>query len=468
MKNPITNRDFLLHGNVAKILYHDYAERMPIFDFHCHLSSKNIALNKKYVNLSQLWLEDDHYKWRAMRANGVNEKYITGNTTDWEKFKKWADTVPYTMRNPLYHWSHLELKNPFGITTILNGNSAKSIYDLTSEMLENEEFSTQGILQKFKVQKICTTEDPADSLEWHLQLAEENFGIKVSTSWRPDKAMAVADPKAFNEYIKRLEKIADRSINSYTDYLETLKERHDYFHVHGCRVADHGLEFPFPVEKYTENEISGIFSKIRAGKKISPNEQQKFMSAMLYEFAVWDFDKGWVQQYHIGALRNVNTKGVRLIGEACGFDSIADFSYAASLGEFLNRLEEKNKLTKTIIYNLNPKDNEMVATMVGNFQDGKIPGKIQYGPGWWFLDQKDGMEKQINALSNQGLLSRFVGMLTDSRSFLSFSRHEYFRRILCNLIGADVENGELPRDIDFLGKVVEDISYNNANKYFDL
>lgn len=468
MENPITNKDFLLKGNVAQILYHDYAAKMPIFDFHCHLSPKDIALNKKYDNLSQIWLEGDHYKWRVMRANGVNEKYITGNATDWEKFKKWADTVPYTMRNPLYHWSHLELKNPFGIKNILNGDSAKIIYDLTSEMLGSEGFCTQGIIKKFKVQKICTTEDPTDSLEWHRQLAEENFGTKVSTSWRPDLAMAVGDPKAFNKYIKRLEEVADRSVTSYVDYLETLKERHDFFHEYGCRVADHGLEFPFPVEEYTENEISGIFSTIRTGKEIAPTEQQKFKSAMLYEFAIWNFEKGWVQQYHIGALRDVNAKGVREIGKACGFDSIADFNYAASLGEFLNRLEENNKLTKTIIYNLNPKDNEMVASMIANFQDGIIPGKMQYGTGWWFMDQKDGMEKQINALSNQGLLSRFIGMLTDSRSFLSYSRHEYFRRILCNLLGTDVENGELPRDLDFIGKMVQDISYNNAEKYFDL
>ncbi|MCP4366649.1 MAG: glucuronate isomerase, partial [Deltaproteobacteria bacterium] len=370
MENPIVNKDFLLHGNAARILYHDYAAKMPIIDYHCHLPPKDIALNRKFDNLSQLWLEGDHYKWRAMRTNGVNEKYITGNTTDWEKFNKWAETVPYTMRNPLYHWTHLELKNPFGITNILNGNSAKAIYDLTSEMLASEGFCTKGIIRKFNVQKICTTEDPTDSLEWHRQLAEDDFGTKVSTSWRPDLAMAVGNSQGFNQYIERLEEVTNRSIKSYTDYTEALKLRHDYFHENGCRIADHGLEFPFPVEEYTENEISGIFSEIRSGKKITPIKQQKFMSAMLYEFAIWNFEKGWVQQYHIGALRDVNIKGVRKIGKACGFDSIADFNYAASLGEFLNRLEEKNKLTKTIIYNLNPKDNEMVASMIGNFQDG--------------------------------------------------------------------------------------------------
>jgi glucuronate isomerase len=467
MENPIVENDFLLYNEAARLLYHEYAAKMPIIDYHCHLSAEEIATDRTFENLTQIWLDGDHYKWRAMRANGVAEEYITGSASDWEKFQKWAATVPYTMRNPLYHWTHLELKKPFGISTLLNEKSAKAIYDPASEMLSSGKLSACNIIRSFNVKKICTTEDPTDSLEWHRQIAASELETTVSTAWRPDKAMDVRKPETFNQYVDGLEAVTDLSIGTYQEYEKALKLRHDYFHENGCRLADQGLEFSFPVAEYTDHEISTIFSKIRSGKGLTFNEQQQFMAAMMYEFAVWNSDKGWAQQFHIGALRDVNTKGVRTIGQSCGFDSIADFSYADSMGKFLNRLEEEGNLTKTIIYNLNPKDNEMVATMIGNFQGGTIPGKMQYGSGWWFLDQKDGMERQINALSNQGLLSRFVGMLTDSRSFLSYSRHEYFRRILCNMIGADVENGELPRDIDFLGKMVQDISYNNTNNYFD-
>lgn len=467
MENPIVHIDFLLQSDLACTLYHEYAAKMPIIDYHCHVSAKEIAQNRKFDNLSQIWLEGDHYKWRAMRANGVNEDYITGSATDWEKFEKWAETVPDTMRNPLYHWTHLELKKPFGIHTLLNGNSAKEIYGVASERLSSGELDVWNIISKFNVQKICTTEDPVDSLEWHNQLATSTFGTRVTTAWRPDKAMDVRDATRFNNYIAQIEAASNFSISTFPDFMEALKSRHNYFHVNGCRVADHGLEFPFPVEAYTENEISNIFKKIRSGENIGPADRLKLMAAILYEFSVWNYEKGWVQQFHIGALRDVNTKGVRHIGQACGFDSIADFNYADSMGRFLNRLEENGRLGKTIVYNLNPKDNEMVASMMGNFQDGIIPGKMQFGSGWWFLDQKDGMEKQINTLSNLGLLSRFIGMLTDSRSFLSYSRHEYFRRILCNMIAMDIENGELPRDVDFLGKMVQNISYNNANNYFD-
>ncbi|WP_223552308.1 glucuronate isomerase [Aestuariivivens sp. NBU2969] len=467
MRNPIVDQNFLLHNSVAETLYHEYASKMPIIDYHCHIEAQEIAENRIFQNLSQIWLEGDHYKWRAMRANGISEKYITGEATDWEKFQKWAETVPYTIRNPLYHWTHLELKNPFGIQDILNENSAKNIYDRASEKLSSGELSVQNIMKIFNVEKVCTTNDPIDPLNWHEQITQSDLKIVVSMSWRPDRAMDVRDPLEFNRYLGSLEELSSSAIDSYSDYLQVLKRRHDYFHDKGCRLADHGLEFPFPIDVYTTQEISSIFLKIRMGKKLSYSDQQKIMSALLYEFSVWNFEKGWVQQYHIGALRDVNIKGVRNIGKACGFDSIADFSYAASMGIFLNRLEEDNQLAKTIIYNLNPKDNEMVASMIGNFQDGSVPGKIQYGSGWWFLDQKDGMIRQINTLSNQGLLSRFIGMLTDSRSFLSYSRHDYFRRILCHIIGTDVENGELPNDADLLGKIVQDISYNNANNYFD-
>ena len=467
MKNPIVHENFLLQTNTAQKLYHDFACKMPIIDYHCHLSPREIAENRIFENLSQIWLEEDHYKWRAMRANGIQEEYVSGKATDWEKFQKWAITVPYTMRNPLYHWTHLELKKPFGIDDILNKNSAKDIYNTASQKLSSGELSVENILKCFNVQKICTTNDPVDSLKWHQQIVQSKMELQVSMAWRPDKAMDVRDPKEFNSYIDRLEEVSSSTISTYSDYLEALKSRHDYFHERGCRLADHGLEFPFPVEAYTQKEVASIFLKIRLGKELTSNDRQKLMSSFLYEFAVWNFEKGWVQQYHIGAFRDVNKRGVSNVGQGCGYDSISDFPYAVSMGEFFNRLEEKEKLTKTIVYNLNPKDNEMVATMMGNFQDGSVPGKMQYGAGWWFLDQKDGIEKHINTLSNQGLLSRFIGMLTDSRSFLSYSRHEYFRRILCNIIGNDVENGELPNDIEFLGRMVQDISYNNANEYFD-
>lgn len=467
MKNPIVHKNFLLQTSVAKILYHDFASKMPIIDYHCHLLPEEIAENRVFENLSQIWLEGDHYKWRAMRANGISEEYISGKANDWEKFKKWSETVPYTMRNPLYHWTHLELKHPFGINELLNQQSAKQIYDRASAMLSTGELSAQNIMKRFNVQKVCTTDDPTDSLKWHQQIVGDNCEIKVLMTWRPDKSMDLRDSKSFNKYVGTLESVTSKPIESYANYIEALKIRHEYFHKHGCRLADHGLEFSFPIDKYSEVEIAAIFLKIRLGKNLAIEDQQKIMSAMLHEFAVWNFEKGWVQQYHVGALRDVNTKGIRYVGKSCGYDSISDFSYAISMGKFFNQLEESNQLTKTIVYNLNPKDNEMVASMMGNFQDGSTPGKMQFGSGWWFLDQKDGIEKQINTLSNQGLLSRFVGMLTDSRSFLSYSRHEYFRRILCNIIGTDVKNGELPNDIKLLGQMVQDISYNNANEYFD-
>ncbi|TLX78120.1 glucuronate isomerase [Labilibacter sediminis] len=466
MLNPIVQENFLLQSEVARELYHDFAAKMPIIDYHCHLSPKDIAQNRVFDNISQAWLEGDHYKWRAMRANGVDEKYITGNASDFEKFLKWAETVPNTLRNPLYHWTHMELSKPFGIKKMLNADTAKEVYDNASHQLSSGQLSVQSTLKKFNVEKLCTTDDPIDSLEWHQSMNKTQIGIKVTPAWRPDKAMAVGDVQSFNQYVDQLAEVINGSIESYDDFLSALKQRHDYFHENGCRLSDHGLEFPFPVEEVTEKEIQKIFQKLRSGEGINPIAQKEFMTAILHQLAVWNHEKGWVQQFHVGALRDVNTKGVRNIGQACGFDSIADFSYARSMGIFLNRLEEKGKLTKTIIYNLNPRDNEMVAAMLGNFQDGSVPGKMQYGSAWWFLDQKDGMEKQINALSSQGLLSRFVGMLTDSRSFISFSRHEYFRRILCNMLGQDVANGELPKDMNLLGQMVQNICYHNANEYF--
>ncbi len=467
MENPIVNNDFLLQTEEARLLYHDYAASMPIIDYHCHLNPIEIADNRRFNDLTELWLEGDHYKWRAMRANGISEHYITGTASSWEKFSKWAETVPYTLRNPIYHWTHLELWKTFGITSLLNEKTAKSIYEETNKMLTEDDFSVCGLLKKFNVKKLCTTDDPLDSLEHHDMLKKSNPDILVSMAWRPDEAMDFRLPTNFNIYVDTLEKVANQSVANYSDYLTALKKRHDFFHEKGCRLADHGLEYPFPVDNYTQKELNAIFLKVRAKKSIGPDEKEKLMADLLFQFANWNYEKGWVQQYHIGALRDVNKKAIHTIGKACGFDSIADFQFVESMGKFFNRLQKEGKLTKTIVYNLNPRDNETVATMMGNFQDGSIPGKMQYGSGWWFLDQKDGMENQLNTLSNQGLLSRFVGMVTDSRSFLSYSRHEYFRRVLCNLIGNDISNGEMPRDMEFIGKMVQDICYNNANEYFD-
>lgn len=465
--NPIADDNFLLHSEVAKELYHDHASKMPIIDYHCHLPPAEIASDRTFENITQIWLEGDHYKWRAMRTHGIDEKYCTGNASDREKFEKWAETVPFTLKNPLYHWTHLELKNTFGIKKLLDKHSAEEIYLKSSELLRTEEYSVKNLLRKFNVKKLCTTEDPLDTLESHSQIRESGFEIKVSTAWRPDNAIDVRDASTFNTYVEKLSLLCDKDIVTFYDYIDALQQRHDFFHQMGCRLSDHGLDTPFPVAPYTDAEIVSIFSTIRKGQNLNATEQEKFNSCMMHHLAVMDFEKGWVQQFHVGAIRNVNLKAVREIGQAKGFDSIHDFSYAQSMGIFFNRLEEEGKLGKTILYNLNPRDNEMIAAMIGNFQDGKVVSRFQYGSGWWFLDQKDGMEKQISALSNLGLLFHFVGMVTDSRSFLSYSRHEYFRRILCNILGRDVENGEIPKDMKLLSKMVEDISFNNANQYFD-
>lgn len=462
---PFMDDDFLLQTETAKHLYHEHASKMPIFDYHCHISPQEIAEDRRFNNLAEIWLHGDHYKWRAMRTNGVDEKYCTGNASDWEKFQKWAETAPYAMRNPLYHWTHLELRNPFGITTQLNPASARQIWDTCNSLLNTKDFSCRGIIRKANVKVICTTDDPVDSLEYHRSIKESGFEVKVIPAWRPDKAMAIEDPKTFNAYVGLLEAASGISIGSFDQFMEAIEKRHLFFHENGCRLSDHGLETIY-AEDYTDAEVKVIFDHVRNGKTPSPEELLKFKSAMLYEFAVMDHKRNWTQQYHLGAMRNNNTKMFELVGADKGFDSIGDYPVATALSKFLNRLDYNNKLTRTILYNLNPGDNAMMATMIGNFQDGSEAGKIQWGSGWWFLDQKDGMINQLNALSNLGLLSRFVGMLTDSRSFLSYSRHEYFRRILCNLIGNDVENGEIPADMAFLGQMVENISYNNAEKYF--
>ena len=467
---PFLDENFLLQTEAARELYHGYARQMPIIDYHCHLPPDQIAADKQFDNLTQAWLYGDHYKWRAMRTNGIGESYCTGDQSDAAKFTKWAETVPYTLRNPLYHWTHLELQRYFGITELLDGNSARRIYDQCNEQLQTPAFTVRPLLQKMNVRIVCTTDDPIDSLEYHRQLLNEQaagsgFPIRVLPAFRPDKAMAVEDPAAFNQYLNRLEAAADVSISTFDDLLTALRNRHDYFAEMGCLLSDHGLEHIY-ADSYREADIRAYFAKIRRGESLSPAEIGQFKSAMLIFLAEMDHQKGWTQQYHLGALRNNNARKLRQLGPDTGWDSIGDFAQARALSTFLSRLDSDDKLAKTVIYNLNPADNELVATMAGNFNDGSVAGKVQFGSGWWFLDQKKGMEAQMDTLSNMGLISRFVGMLTDSRSFLSYPRHEYFRRVLCNLFGTDITNGELPHDMNWIGQVVQNICYHNANKYF--
>jgi glucuronate isomerase len=457
--------NFLLQGKTAQRLYHDYAAALPIIDYHCHLPPDQIAGNINFKNLTQAWLYGDHYKWRAMRANGVNEEYVTGSRSDEEKFMQWAATVPYTLRNPLYHWTHLELRRYFNIDQLLSPSTAKDIYDQCTAKLQTPEFAVRNMVAKMNVEVVCTTDDPLDSLEHHQQLKTDGYAVKVLPAFRPDKAMNPDDTIAFNQYIDQLGKITDADIQDFDAYLAALKKRHDYFAANGCQVSDHGLEHVY-AEDYREEEITAIFKKIRHNYALMPMEILKFKSAMLVHFALLDHEKGWVQQYHLGALRNNNTRAFKTLGPDTGWDSIGDFSQARALSRFLNKLDSENKLAKTIIYNLNPADNEIIAAMTGNFNDGSVAGKIQFGSAWWFLDQKDGMTKQLNTLSNIGLLSRMVGMLTDSRSFLSYPRHEYFRRLVCNLFGEDIDNGELPGDLEWTGKIIQDICYYNAKNYF--
>ena len=465
MKNFL-DEHFLLNTKTAQTLYHQYAKDMPVIDYHCHLLPAQIASDHQFQNITEAWLYGDHYKWRAMRTNGIDESYVTGNKSDLEKFQQWAATVPYTLRNPLYHWTHLELQRYFGITDVLSSKNANEVFEKASALLQTPSFSVRNLLRKMNVALVCTTDDPLDDLAFHHQMKKEGFEIPILPAFRPDNAMNVSDPENFNKYIQKLQTVTGISIASFDDYLYALQSRHDYFAEAGCSVSDHGLEEIY-AEDFTGSEIDAIFNKVHGGKSLNEIEQRKFKSAMLIHFAEWDHEKSWVQQFHLGALRNNNARMLNQLGPDTGWDSIGDFSQGKALAKFLGKLDTENKLAKTIIYNLNPADNELMATMVGNFNDGSVAGKVQYGSAWWFLDQKDGMVKQVNALSNMGLLSKFVGMLTDSRSFLSFPRHEYFRRILCNLFGEEIENGEMPNDIEWVGNIIQDICYRNARNYFN-
>ena len=457
----------MLTNEYARELYHQSAENQPIIDYHCHLVPKMIADNYQFSDLTEVWLGGDHYKWRAMRGNGIPEKYITGDSGSYEKFVRWAETVPHTMRNPLYHWTHLELSRVFGVNKILKPETAREIYEECSAMLQTPQFRAQELMKRFDVEVVCTTDDPADSLEYHQYIKDHPFGVKVLPTWRPDKAMAIENPVAYKEYIQILSQAAGRSIDTYADLIAALRIRHKYFEELGCRLSDHGMD-TFYAEEYTEKEIEDIFKRTLSGVEPSIEDIRKFRSAVLYDGAVMDAESDWTQQFHIGVIRNNNTRMFNLIGPDTGFDAILDVQCAAAGHKFFDRLASADRLAKTILYNLNPKDNEILATMAYTFNDGSVAGKMQLGSGWWFLDHEDGMRKQMNALSSLGLLSRFVGMLTDSRSFLSYPRHEYFRRILCNLIGEDIAAGKLPAsEMDFLHQMVRGISYENAKNYFN-
>jgi len=466
MKDFLTEH-FLLETETAQRLYHNCAKHLPIIDYHCHLSPRDIAEDRQFDNLTEIWLNGDHYKWRAMRTLGIDEKYITGEGSNFEKFQKWAETVPYTLRNPLYHWTHLELKKYFGITKLLNADTAEEIYQKTAQKLQTGEFSTRNLLRRMDVKMVCTTDDPVDSLEHHAKIKSDDFDISVLPAFRPDQVYAFDDPETYNTYLDKLEEVSNIAIDNFDSLIRALEQRIDFFNQNGCKISDHGLKTIY-YEPTTEENLNNWFRDIRRGQSLSPNQQRSLRYHILIELGKMYHKRGWVQQFHLGALRDTNKRMLDKAGKDSGFDSIGDYSHAEDLAAFLNELDKSNQLSKTILYNLNPKDNAVMATMAGNFNDGSTKGKMQYGPAWWYLDQKEGIEAQLDTLSNMGLLSSFVGMLTDSRSFLSYSRHEYFRRILCNLFGNDIENGELPHDLDLINSIISDICYYNAKEYFNL
>ena len=457
--------DFLLQNDTARTLYHEYAKSEPIFDYHCHLPPEDVAGNRRFANLFEIWLEGDHYKWRAMRANGVPEPLCTGDADPYEKFLAWCKTVPHTLRNPLYHWSHLELQRYFDIDLPINEDTAKEIWETGNETLKSDDLSAHGILKRFKVKVVGTTDDPTDSLENHQAIQSMDLDTKVIPTFRPDKGLQVDNPTAFNEWVGRLSEVAGIAIDSLSSFLDALKKRHDFFHEMGGRLTDHGLERCFYAET-SEATVSNVFNNTRKGTAASKSEREQFGFFLIREVGRWNAEKAWTMQLHLGALRSNNTRMFNAVGPDTGFDSIGDTPQVETMGKFFDSLDQTNQLPKTVVYNLNWSDNYSVATMLGNFQDGVIPGKMQLGTGWWHLDQKEAMAAQMNALSNLGLFPRFVGMLTDSRSFLSYPRHEYFRRILCNLVGTDVENGELPKDMELVGGMVRNICYQNAVDYF--
>jgi glucuronate isomerase len=465
--SPFIHEEFLLETDLARELYHDVAAKLPIIDYHCHLSPALVADDHRFATMTEIWLAGDHYKWRAMRANGIAETHCTGNVSDWEKFLAWARTVPYTLRNPLYHWTHLELHRPFGIDdALLDETTAKRIYDRCNARLAEDGFTARGLLRTFQVEVVCTTDDPTDSLEHHAKYARSGAsGALMLPAFRPDRALGIEHTEPFGRWVDALEVASSTSIGTYADLVLALDRRHAFFHEQGCRLSDSGLE-TMCAEDYDDAEVAATFAAARAKRAVTRDQAQRYRSALLFDLAVMNHGRGWTQQYHLGPLRNTNTRMLARIGPDTGYDSIGDLEMARPLMRFLDRLEQREVLAKTILYNLNPRDSEVLATMIGNYQDGSIPGKMQYGAAWWFLDQLDGMEKQINVLSNMGLLSRFVGMLTDSRSFLSYSRHEYFRRLLCNMLGNDVKKGLLPDDNKLLGRLVADVCYGNAKRYF--
>ncbi len=464
---PFIHDGFLLGSDTARDLYEGFARDLPIVDYHCHLSPELMASDHRFRSITEIWLEGDHYKWRAMRACGVPERFVSGDAPDWEKFEAWARTVPETLRNPLFHWTAMELRRPFGIDRLLSPATAREIFDRCNERLREDGFTTMGLLRSWKVAVVCTTDDPVDSLEPHRRLAQRaEPATRVYPTWRPDAALAFEDPKAWNLWVGKLEGTANRIVRTFNDLVQALDARHHAFHDLGCRASDHGLETLPPPSAYADAQIAGTFESLRAGRSVDRGAGLALQAALLHRMALMDHERGWVQQFHLGAYRNVSTRLFGKLGPNVGGDSMGDFEMARGLAAFLDGLDQRESLAKTILYNLNPRDNELFATMVGNFNDGSVPGKMQYGASWWFLDQKDGIEAQLRALSNMGLLSRFVGMITDSRSFLSYSRHDYFRRILCNLLGEDVRQGLVPDDRDALGRLVTAVCFTNARDYF--